>query len=153
MSERRTWPVGTHIMDEMQDRDWSMEDLAQALRMPVNEAEDLIAGRKRVFARHAEGLSHAFEIHAHVWLTLQKESDTKGERRTWPVGAHIADEMDERDWSLEDLAQALGIPAGEAEDIVTGRKRVLARHAEGLSHAFGTSAHVWLNLQKANDRA
>lgn len=73
------------------------------------------------------------------------------ERRTWPVGVHIMDEMEERDWSLEDLAQALGIPVSEAEDIITGRRRVLGRHAEGLSRAFGTSAHVWLHLQKEDD--
>lgn len=75
------------------------------------------------------------------------------ERRTRSVGAYIMVKMAERDWSVEDLAQALRLPVNEAEDLITGRKRVLARHAEGLSRAFGTSAHVWLNLQKANDHA
>ena len=68
---------------------------------------------------------------------------------TFPVGEYIADELAARKWSNSGLASRTGMSRGKIADIIAGKRKILARDAEAIGRAFGTSAELWLRLQKA----
>ena len=63
-------------------------------------------------------------------------------------GEILREEMDERDLSANALAQALDIPANRITTILNRQRGVTAEIAQRLSRYFGTTAELWLNLQK-----
>lgn len=75
MNEPQTFSVGEFIADEATERGWKQADLAEALGMPVREADALISGEKRVTANLAERLGRAFGTTPALWLNLQKHHD------------------------------------------------------------------------------
>lgn len=66
-------------------------------------------------------------------------------------GYHISDELIERGMSQANLARALRISASRVSEIVRGRRSVNADFALRLERWMGTSADLWLNLQKTYD--
>ena len=67
-------------------------------------------------------------------------------------GDFIADELEARGWSKEILYSALSLSQDEVLDLLAGNRKVTVLVAEGLSSLFGTSALVWLNLQKQREQ-
>ncbi len=67
---------------------------------------------------------------------------------TFPVGEFIADELAARKWSNADLAARTGLSPREVADIIDGTRRIHVKDAEAIGRAFGTSAELWLRLQK-----
>lgn len=65
----------------------------------------------------------------------------------FPVGEHLADELEARGWSQADLADILDRPKQFVSEIITGKKELTRESASQLAAAFGTSAEYWLNLQ------
>ena len=63
-------------------------------------------------------------------------------------GEILREELDERDLSANALARALDIPANRITAILNGQRGVTAETAHRLSRYFGTTAELWLNLQK-----
>lgn len=63
-------------------------------------------------------------------------------------GEILADELDEIGISAAELARLLGVPANRVSQIVAGRRAVTADTALRLARYFGTSADLWMNLQK-----
>ena len=68
-------------------------------------------------------------------------------------GEYISEELEARGWSQLDLAEILGRPPQAVNEIIKGKRAVTPDTARGLASAFGTSAHVWMNLQSAYDLA
>lgn len=64
-----------------------------------------------------------------------------------PPGETIADALEDRGWTQEDLAQIMGRPLNAINAIIRGRKQITAETAVGLGEAFGTSAELWSNLE------
>lgn len=64
------------------------------------------------------------------------------------VGKYVEDEMVARGWSMQDLAEAIGLPFREVEALIKGDQRLYVSYAERLGKAFGTSALIWLRLQQ-----
>ncbi len=85
-------------------------------------------------------------------LTTTDETNTTT-NRMMPVhpGEVLREEMDERDLSVNALAQALGIPANRVTAILNGQRCVTADTARRLSRYIGTSSEFWLNLQQTWD--
>ncbi len=71
---------------------------------------------------------------------------------TFPVGEYIADELAARKWSNAELASRTGLAPSEIVDIILGTKKILAKDAEAIGRAFGTSAELWLRLQRAGGK-
>uniref|UniRef100_A0A832M4Z1 Addiction module antidote protein, HigA family n=1 Tax=Oscillatoriales cyanobacterium SpSt-402 TaxID=2282168 RepID=A0A832M4Z1_9CYAN len=75
------------------------------------------------------------------------------ETRIIPEGFHpgeyLRDEIEARGWSPSDLAEILGYERNVISDIFAGRRSISPEFARALADAFGTSAHLWLNLQSA----
>jgi HTH-type transcriptional regulator / antitoxin HigA len=65
----------------------------------------------------------------------------------FPVGEHLADEIDARGWTQTDLAEILGRPMQFVSEIISGSKEITRESAQQLGVALGTSAELWLNLQ------
>ena len=66
-------------------------------------------------------------------------------------GSYILDEMAARGWTVERLAQRMGLPKTRAtyvKRIICGEP-ITPEIAERLSRAFGTSYKLWLNLEKS----
>jgi len=63
-------------------------------------------------------------------------------------GEILREELAQIDLSGRALARALDVSSSRITSILTGQRRVTADTALRLGRYFGTTAHVWLNLQK-----
>jgi addiction module HigA family antidote len=63
-------------------------------------------------------------------------------------GEHLADELDALGMSAAELARQLRAPTNRITQILNGQRAITADTALRLGHFFGTSADMWLNLQK-----
>jgi HTH-type transcriptional regulator / antitoxin HigA len=77
----------------------------------------------------------------------EKNFGTAGRLETYPPGALIAEELEARDWSQEDLARITGRPLGTINEIVKGKKAITIETSLDLAAAFGTSPDLWLGLE------
>lgn len=62
-------------------------------------------------------------------------------------GEYIREEMAERKWSFEKLADKLDCDHVLLNNIIYGRQSISEEMAMALGRVFGTGAQVWLNLQ------
>lgn len=65
----------------------------------------------------------------------------------YPPGELIAEELETRGWSQEDLARITGRPLGTINQIVKGKKAITTETSLDLAAAFGTSPDLWLGLE------
>ena len=65
----------------------------------------------------------------------------------FPPGSQIAEELEARGWSQEDLARITGRPLCTINEIIKGKKAITSETALDLAAAFGTSAELWLGLE------
>ena len=63
-------------------------------------------------------------------------------------GRFLADELEALDITPTQLAAALKVPPNRIYQILAGKRALTADTALRLSQWFGTSAELWLNLQK-----
>lgn len=63
-------------------------------------------------------------------------------------GQFLADELEALDMNVPQLAEILHIPANRLYQIIKGQRALTADTALRLSQWLGTSADMWLNLQK-----
>lgn len=64
-------------------------------------------------------------------------------------GEILGDELAGLGLSAAELARLVDVPANRISQIVAARRAITADTALRLAHYFGTSAELWLNLQKA----
>ncbi len=65
----------------------------------------------------------------------------------FPPGEYLRDELEERGWTVTELAEIIGQPVLVVSEILDAKKPITADTASSLSEALGTSAELWLNLQ------
>lgn len=73
--------------------------------------------------------------------------NTQSIAEAFPVGEHLADELEARGWTQADFAKILGRPEQFVSEIINGKKEVTRESASQIAAALGTSAEFWLNLQ------
>ena len=66
-------------------------------------------------------------------------------------GEILAEEIEERGMSADQLGRTLGVPTDQITQILRGERQVTADTALRLSQWLGTSAEVWLKLQTSYD--
>lgn len=66
-------------------------------------------------------------------------------------GVVIKEELRARDFSANQLARELGVPANRISEIIRGRRRVTAETALRLAAFFGNSPEFWMRLQMNHD--
>jgi HTH-type transcriptional regulator/antitoxin HigA len=64
-------------------------------------------------------------------------------------GDLIKEELEERGWAQEDLAEILGRTNTAVNEIITGKRGITVETAKGLGEAFNTGAQFWLNMESA----
>ena len=64
------------------------------------------------------------------------------------VGKFLADELEAIDMTPTQLAKTLNVPTNRIYQILAGKRALTADTALRLSQWLGTSAEMWLNLQK-----
>lgn len=64
-------------------------------------------------------------------------------------GEILGEELEELGMSASAMAGALGVPTNRITAILKGQRGITADTALRLSRYFGTSAQLWLNLQKS----
>ena len=72
---------------------------------------------------------------------------TNGMRPVHP-GEVLREELDELGLSANALSKALGVPVNRVTMILNGQRGVSADTALRLARYFGTTAQLWMNLQK-----
>ena len=70
----------------------------------------------------------------------------------FPPGEYLRDELEERGWTVSEFAEAIGWPVQTLTNVLDGKSEITADAARALSNVLGTTAEVWLNLQKAYRR-
>ena len=68
-----------------------------------------------------------------------------------PPGAHLREIMEDAGLTQYRLAKELGVQQTRISQILTGRRAITADTAIRLGRFFGTTAEMWLNLQKNYD--
>ena len=63
-------------------------------------------------------------------------------------GELLAEELEELGMSAAEFAQQIRVPTKRITGILNEKRAVTADTALRLGHWFGTSAEIWLNLQK-----
>jgi antitoxin HigA-1 len=63
-------------------------------------------------------------------------------------GEILAEELEEMKLSSAKLARTLEVPANRISQILAGKRSISADTALRLGRYFGTSAELWINLQK-----
>ncbi|MGH8583442.1 MAG: HigA family addiction module antitoxin [Gammaproteobacteria bacterium] len=58
-------------------------------------------------------------------------------------GEHLAEQLEELRMSAAELSRQLKVPTNRITEILNGQRSALR-----LGHFFGTSAELWMNLQK-----
>lgn len=66
-------------------------------------------------------------------------------------GEILADELKEMGLSAAELARTLDVPANRISQIIAGKRAISADTALRLARYFGTTADLWMNLQKTYD--
>ena len=64
-------------------------------------------------------------------------------------GEILGEELEELGMSASAMADALGVPTNRITAILKGQRGITADTALRLSRYLGTSAQLWLNLQKS----
>lgn len=62
-------------------------------------------------------------------------------------GEFLKEELDQRGWSQQELADILDRPPRLISEIVGGKRAITPETAVGLSKALGSSAEYWMNLE------
>lgn len=65
----------------------------------------------------------------------------------FPPGEFLREELEERGWSQQELADILGRPPRLVSELIAGKRAITPETAKGLADAFGTSAEYWLALE------
>ena len=65
----------------------------------------------------------------------------------FPPGDFIREELEERGWTQEVLAEVLGTSLRLVNEIITGRRAITPATARALGEAFDTGPTVWMNLE------
>jgi antitoxin HigA-1 len=63
-------------------------------------------------------------------------------------GKFLADELDALDMTATELANSLHVPPNRIYQILSGKRAITADTALRLGQWLGTSAEMWMNLQK-----
>ena len=69
-------------------------------------------------------------------------------RRPIHPGEHLKEALEELGMSAAELARQLRIPTNRVTAILNEERGITADTALRLGHWFGTSAEMWLNMQK-----
>ena len=67
----------------------------------------------------------------------------------YPPSDFIAEELEARGWTIEDLAFFSGRSVRVLEGVIKENKPLTRETAAGLGKAFGTSSELWRNLESA----
>lgn len=81
MSEGTKFHPAEFIKEELEERGWSKETLAQKAMLGISTVDELLAGKRRVTPIVAYGLELAFGVNKQMWLNLQKSYDGAKEGR------------------------------------------------------------------------
>ena len=64
-----------------------------------------------------------------------------------PPGENLAEELDARGMTMQELAKALGVSDGFVAEIIRGERPITDDTAAGLETAFGIRAGFWTGLE------
>jgi plasmid maintenance system antidote protein VapI len=67
--------------------------------------------------------------------------------------AYIVEELEAREWSRRDLAEAIGRPLERVNALLDGAARLTGAEACNLERAWGISAQFWMTMQLLWNRA
>jgi len=86
----------------------------------------------------------------HLTLKLQTITEEVATMARNPIhpGKFLADELEALNMNATELAEALHVPPNRIYQILQGKRAITADTALRLSQWLGTSAEIWLNLQK-----
>ena len=73
--------------------------------------------------------------------------NTRMPAEVFPPGEFLREELEERKWSQQELADILDRPPRLISELIAGKRAITPETARGLADAFGTSPEYWMNLE------
>ena len=83
----------------------------------------------------------------------QKQQTTLIPAAVFHPAAYISEELDAREWSRSDLAEAIGRPLARVNALLDDGARLSGAEACNLERAWGISAQFWMTTQMLWNRA
>lgn len=80
---------------------------------------------------------------------MSAPSETVRPAVAFPPGEYLADELEERGWTISEFATIIGRPVQAVSEIINGRKEITPETAREIAAATGTTAETWLRLEDA----
>ena len=68
----------------------------------------------------------------------------------FPPGEYLRDELAARGWTPEEFAAIIGTSLNQVNELLSGRAALTSPMAQAIASALGTSAGVWLGLERAS---
>lgn len=65
----------------------------------------------------------------------------------FPPGEFLKEELDERSWTQQELADIMDRPPRVISEIIAAKRAITPETAQGLGDAFGTGPEYWMNLE------
>jgi HTH-type transcriptional regulator/antitoxin HigA len=65
------------------------------------------------------------------------------------LGYFIREQMELRNWKIEDLAKVLGFPVNRVIKLMDDKQPLTSDDAQKLGAVFNTSAEYWVNLNSS----
>ena len=78
---------------------------------------------------------------------------TKIKVKKYHPGELILEELNERGWTSQLLAQLMGESEARLNRVIIHKERITVVFAYNLGRVFNTSHELWLNLQRAYDES
>jgi HTH-type transcriptional regulator/antitoxin HigA len=67
---------------------------------------------------------------------------------SFPIGEFIEEELQERSWTEQDLADKLMANVATIRVLLKGKKPINPATVQNLADVFGTSVEFWMNLER-----
>jgi HTH-type transcriptional regulator/antitoxin HigA len=68
-------------------------------------------------------------------------------------GEYIKEELDAREWTIDDLAEITGVSSRQLKNLIKGTSGITPNTAQCLAESFGQEVETWMNLQMAYELA
>jgi HTH-type transcriptional regulator/antitoxin HigA len=72
-SPAEAFPVGEHLLEELDDRGWTQAEFAEILGRPPQVISEIVSGRKEITRESAAQIAAALGTSPQFWLNLQDQ--------------------------------------------------------------------------------
>jgi addiction module HigA family antidote len=136
------------IADAMEAEHVTKDELAEKLNKPRAWVTCLMQGKNNTKLSDIVYALHALGYRLNVNFVLLPPTEKMKPAEVFPPGDFLKEELEARGWSVERFAKIADVSTGTVSSIIKGKVTINEHIAVCFSKALGTSADLWLNLER-----